>query len=81
MLQIEKNIMSAEHIIAVGLLRQSDLDLLGSRFDRLWPVDETPCFNGLLQAIDEADREFRRERDQTAQASQPDVEIPIMRIT
>ncbi len=52
--------MSTERIIAVGLLSKSDLDRLGSRFDRLWPVDETPCFNGLLQAIDEADREFRR---------------------
>ena len=52
--------MSTERIIAVGLLSQSDLDRLGSRFARAWPVDETPCFNGLLQAIDEADREFRR---------------------
>ncbi len=55
--------MSSERIIAVGLLTQSDLDRLGSRFDRVWPVDETPCFNALLRAIDEADREFRRERD------------------
>jgi len=52
--------MSGERIIAVGLLTQSDLDRLGSRFDRVWPVDETPCFNALLLAIDEADREFRR---------------------
>ncbi len=55
--------MSKERIIAVGLLSQSDLDLLGSQFDRLWPVEDTPCFNGLLQAIDDADRDFRRERD------------------
>ena len=52
--------MSTERIIAVGLLSQSDLDRLGSQFARLWPIDETPCFDGLLQAIDEADREFRR---------------------
>ncbi len=59
--------MSTERIIAVGLLSQSDLDRLGSQFNRLWPVDETPCFNGLIQAIDEADREFRRsEFDQPA---------------
>jgi len=52
--------MSTKRIIAVGLLSQSDLDRLGSQFDCLWPVDETPCFNGLIQAIDEAGREFRR---------------------
>ena len=68
--------MPTERIIAVGLLSQSDLDRLGNQFDRLWPVDETPCFDGLLQAIDEADREFRRERDRSAH-----VETPIMRIT
>ena len=55
--------MAAERIIAVGLLTQSDIDRLGSDFARLWPVDETPCFNNLLQAIDEADREIRRDRD------------------
>ncbi len=58
--ELRESVMSTERIIAVGLLRQSDLDRLGSCFTRLWPVDETPCFNGLLQAIDEADREFRR---------------------
>jgi len=58
--------MSAERIIAVGLLSESDLDRLGKSFTRLWPVDETPCFGRLLQAIDEADRELRRERDQSA---------------
>ncbi len=54
--------MSSERIVAVGLLSQSDLDRLGSQFTRAWTVDETPCFNGLLLAIDEADRDFRRER-------------------
>ncbi len=33
--------MSTERIIAVGLLSQSDRDRLGSRFARMWPVDET----------------------------------------
>ena len=54
--------MPTERIIAVGLLTQSDLDRLGDDFGRLWAIDETPCFNSLLQAIDEADREIRRER-------------------
>ena len=52
-----------EPIIAVGLLTRSDLNLLGQSFDRLWPVEETPCFGALLAAIDEADREFWRGAD------------------
>ncbi len=59
-MRLKESVMSTERIIAVGLLSQSDLDRLGSRFTRVWPVDETPCFSGLLQAIDETDREFRR---------------------
>lgn len=46
-------------IVAVGLLTQTDLDVLGSTFTRIWPVEETPCFSELLRAIDEADREIR----------------------
>lgn len=49
--------------MAVGLLTQADLNTLGGSFKRAWPVDETPCFGALLQAIDEADRELWRERD------------------
>ena len=51
-------------IVAVGLLTQREVDLLGNGFSRLWPVDETPCFTDLLQAIDEADRELRQENQQ-----------------
>ena len=55
--------MADAAIVTVGLLAQHDLDLLGHSFQRLWPVDEVPCFQGLLNAIDEADREARRARD------------------
>jgi len=55
--------MAYERIVAVGLLTKNDLRLLGPTFDRLWPVEDTPCFSGLLQAIDEADRQLRREAD------------------
>ncbi|HEV2080520.1 MAG TPA: hypothetical protein VGR19_11580 [Allosphingosinicella sp.] len=55
--------MANERIVAIGLLTQRDLEMLGSGFQRVWPVDETPCFSQLLQAIDEADREMWRERD------------------
>lgn len=58
-------------IVAIGLLTQRDLEVLGNGFTRLWPVDETPCFADLLQAIDEADRELSRERDQAAGGPKP----------
>lgn len=57
--------MTRERIVAVGLLSQTDLDRLGQQFSRVWPVTETPCFNSLLDAIDQADRQFRREEDDT----------------
>ena len=50
--------MSEERIVAVPPLTQRDLDALGQTFTRLWPVDETPAFFDLLQAIDEADQEL-----------------------
>jgi hypothetical protein len=49
-------------IIAVGLLTSEDLVRLGPTFHRAWPVEDTPCFNSLLAAIDEADREVRQGR-------------------
>ena len=48
-----------ERIVAVGLLTQRDLNVLGPTFDRIWPVEEAPSFSALLQAIDEADAELR----------------------
>ena len=55
--------MSDERIIAVGLLTRREVDLLGPTFDRLWPVDETPCFSGLIEAIDQADHQLRNETE------------------
>lgn len=52
-----------QRIVAVGLLTAGDLEILGQGFTRAFPVDETPCFGSLLQAIDEADRNLWRERD------------------
>jgi hypothetical protein len=52
-----------ERIVAVGLLTQRDVELLGHGFSRLWPVDETPCFTDLLQAIDEADRDLQKHHE------------------
>ena len=53
--------MAKERIVAVGLLTQREVELLGHGFSRLWPVDNTPCFTELIDAIDEADRKFELE--------------------
>ena len=55
--------MVGQRIVAVGLLTQRDVDLLGPAFERLWPVDDASCFSQLLEAIDDADREARKERN------------------
>ena len=53
--------MTEERIVAVGLLTQREIELLGHGFSRLWPVDETPCFTELIKAIDDADRQLEQE--------------------
>jgi len=55
--------LSDDRIVAVGLLTRRDVDLLGASFTRLWPVDETPCFDGLIEAIDKADQELATKKD------------------
>ena len=47
-----------DRIVAVALLTDDDVTRLGANFRRLWPVDEAPCFEGLLAAIDRAEREL-----------------------
>ena len=44
--------MPEEKIVAVGLLTQRDLEVLGSNFQRLFPIDETHQFDDLVQALD-----------------------------
>ena len=58
-----KRHMAKHPIIAIGLLTASDLERLGPSFEHAWPVDDADAFSDLLAAIDDADREFRRERD------------------
>ncbi len=52
--------MDRERIVAVGLLTQRDVKLLGPTFDRIWPVEDVPAFDELLRAIDEADHKLER---------------------
>ena len=48
--------INSNQIIAFGLLAQEDHARLGPQFARAFPIDETPCFAELLDAIDRADR-------------------------
>ena len=75
--------MARERIVAIGLLTQRNLDRLGGSLEKVWRVDETPCFGALLHAIDEADREVWRERDREAQASgqRPESDPPLLIIS
>lgn len=61
--------MDQERIIAIGLLTGSDLNKLGPAFARAYPVNETPCFGALLEAIDDADRELWREGDKLTEST------------
>jgi hypothetical protein len=56
-----------ERIVAVGLLTQRDLDLLGPTFTRVWPVEEAPAFDELLRAIDRSDSEFSARKERSNQ--------------
>ena len=46
-----------DQIISIGLLTKRDLDVLGQGFTRHFPVDQSPCFQDLLKAIDDAELE------------------------
>ena len=62
--------MPHERIVAVGLLTQEDLGRLGDTFNRLWPVQQAPGFEELLDAIDKADRELQRRGEVMPRAGQ-----------
>lgn len=44
-------------IVAIGLLTEHELRLLGQGFDRAFPIDDDNVFEELLRAIDEAERQ------------------------
>jgi hypothetical protein len=60
---------SADPKIAVPRLVRSAPGMLENSLHSLWPVDQTPCFQGLLAAIDDADCQLRVNPD--ASESQP----------
>jgi hypothetical protein len=53
-----------KQIIALALVTREELERLGPAFGRAFPIEETPCYGALLAAIDEADRELWRKRDE-----------------
>ena len=57
--------MDQDRIVAVGLLTQQELSLLGPTFTRLWPVENAPEFDDLIRAIDEADQVMMHERNRS----------------
>ena len=61
--------MPQDRIVAVGLLTQTELNLLGPTFTRLWPAEDAPMFDELLRAIDEADSELGRTLDQRKEST------------
>ena len=54
--------MRNEPFVAVGLLTQRDLDVLGSGFHRAFPLGETAGFEPLRKRIDEAMRRLAEVR-------------------
>ena len=44
--------MQEDRIVAVGLLTQRDLDALGTRFHRLFPIERDDSFDDLVAQLD-----------------------------
>ena len=53
-----------QNIVAIGLLTQKDLDILGSGFRSAIPLEDSPAFEELLRAIDDAERHAEDDRRQ-----------------
>ena len=61
--------MDQERIVAIGLLTERDLSLLGPAFKWAWPVEDAPQFNELISAIDEADQHLRQASNESSEIS------------
>ncbi|WP_126173726.1 hypothetical protein [Altericroceibacterium xinjiangense] len=58
--------MERERIIAIGLLTETNVRMLGSSLKKVFPIPEDGRFDALLQALDEEDRERTRTASGTA---------------
>jgi hypothetical protein len=54
--------VTEKRIGASKLRRKDAVQSLRHVFERVWPVDRKPVFNGLVRAIDELDRKQMRRR-------------------
>jgi hypothetical protein len=54
----------SDRIVAVGLLSQRDLEVLGAGFKRVYAVEDVSCFDDLLKAIDAAEARRPGERQE-----------------
>jgi len=52
--------MEQDKIVALGLLTQHDLSMLGANFRRAFPIADDGGFDGLLRAIERADDDYRQ---------------------
>jgi hypothetical protein len=52
--------VSSQRIVAVALLTEQDLQMIGSTLAKAWPVEDAPNLEDLLSAIDETDRRLSR---------------------
>ena len=68
--------MTRKPIVAICLLNQQELESLGSSFDRAYSVHDAPCFGALLRAIDDAERDWWKEKDATGGADKPPI-VPL----
>ena len=60
-------------IVAIGLLTQHELELLGLGLDRVFPIDAENAFEDLVRAIDEADRRCRSGENADGCQGQPNI--------
>ena len=44
--------------VSAGLLARDDLHAVGQSIAQAWPLDRSSTFDGLLEAIDDADRDL-----------------------
>jgi hypothetical protein len=63
--------MAKEPVVAVALLTQRHVEQLGSSLQQLWPIQDVPCFKGLLNAIDDADRSYWQSVDEDTARRDP----------
>jgi hypothetical protein len=57
-----ENVSASENrIVAVSLLTQQELDRYGSGLKKVFAINDGPCFEELLQLLDDADREGWRQ--------------------